>query len=196
MRRENGACCFVRDVRSDVAGGEGVGGERDWANKWSDLALSSDEPRHASPRWIISARRRQRRTRSAHTHDMVSSLLLHFFPFSVFLKVHPSRVFAALHWQVFFALPHFLCRCFSSISAAAQRSAAAAAAAAANCFPPHFGAARVGRKPKHPSCRADVSAWHDPRPKEPRRFFLLTERAAAFGQMVRMMLLRFKRVPD
>lgn len=79
MRRENGACCFVRDVRSDVAGGEG-GGERDWANKWSDLALSSDEPRHASPRWIISARRRQRRTRSAHTHGTVSPLLLHFVP--------------------------------------------------------------------------------------------------------------------
>lgn len=168
-----------------------MGAERDWANKWSDLALSSDEPRYASPRWIISAR-----TRSAHTQRTVSSLLLHFSPLSVFLKVHPSRVFAAAHWQVLLrssALPHFLCRCFSSISATAQRSAAAAA----NCFPPHFGAARVGGGgAKHPSCRADVSAWHDPRPKEPRRVFLLTERAAAFGQMVPMMLLRFKRVPD
>lgn len=28
--------------------------ERDWA-KWTDLMLSSDEPRHPFPRWIISA---------------------------------------------------------------------------------------------------------------------------------------------
>lgn len=135
MRRENGACCFVRDVRSDVAGGEGGGRERDGANKWSDLALSSDEPRHASPRWIISAR-----TRSAHTHRTVSSLLSP--PFLVFLKVHPSRVFAALHWQVFCA-PLRSSTFFVAVSHPSP-PLRSGADAAANCFPPHFGAARVG----------------------------------------------------
>lgn len=35
--------------------------ERDWA-KWTDLTLSSDEPRHPFPRWIISAPLNQKTT--------------------------------------------------------------------------------------------------------------------------------------
>lgn len=157
-----------------------MGGERDGANKWSDLALSSDEPRHASPRWIISARRG-----SAHTHRTVSSLLPHFFPLLRLSQSPPQPSVCCSALASFLrssALPHFLGRCFSSISATAQRSAAQRqrllllllllSTVSLRTSEPL--AWRVGGGAKHPSSRADVSAWHDPRPKDPRRFFLLT----------------------